>query len=139
MDLKSISRLKLFKPKEQYQLTDHIPMTVDVLHRIQRTIGQYPAETGGFLGTSDGKTIDHFYFDYSAKTTGGTYTPDTEAVNKIIKKWNEEGIKLVGNIHSHPDGYPTPSHADVEYAQRIMEAFDLDQFYVIIGQLGRCF
>ena len=111
-----------------------LSMTDEVIRQIEDTIGSFPAETGGFLGTSDGKTIDHFYFDHTAKTSAATYTPNVKAVNRKLKEWDEAGIRLVGNVHSHPEGYIHPSNADVKYAQRIMEALDLPVFYILIVQ-----
>ena len=108
--------------------------TDEVANQIEITIGSLPAETGGFLGTSDGKTIDHFYFDHTAETSAATYTPNVAAVNRKLKEWNKAGVRLIGNVHSHPEGYIRPSHADVKYAQRIMEALDLPEFYILIIQ-----
>ena len=109
-------------------------ITNEVLKQIEDTIGSLPAETGGFLGTSNGKLIDHFYFDHTAETSAATYTPNIRAVNQKLKEWDKAGIRLVGNIHSHPEGYIRPSIADVKYAQRIMEALDLPVFYILIVQ-----
>ena len=109
-------------------------ITDEVADQIEKTIGSLPAETGGFLGTSDGKVIDHFYFDRTADTTAATYTPNTEAVNKELAKWDKLGVRLIANVHSHPAGYNHPSRADVRYAQRIMEALNLPEFYILIVQ-----
>ena len=109
-------------------------ITDEVANQIENTIGSLPAETGGFLGTSDGKNIDHFYFDHTAETSAVTYTPNVVAVNRKLKEWSEDGVRLVGNIHSHPEGYTRPSRADIKYAQRIMEALDLPEFFILIVQ-----
>lgn len=112
-------------------------ITNEVADQIEKTVGSLPAETGGFLGTSDGKVIDHFYFDHTADTTAATYTPNVAAVNQELKKWDEAGVRLIANVHSHPAGYNRPSRADVKYAQRIMEALDLPEFYILIVQPER--
>ena len=109
-------------------------ITDEVANQIENTIGSLPAETGGFLGTSDGKNVDHFYFDHTAETSAVTYTPNVVAVNRKLKEWSEDGVRLVGNIHSHPEGYTRPSRADIKYAQRIMEALDLPEFFILIVQ-----
>ena len=109
-------------------------ITDEVANQIENTIGSLPAETGGFLGTSDGKNIDHFYFDHTAETSAVTYTPNVVAVNRKLKEWSEAGVRLVGNIHSHPEGYTRPSRADIKYAQRIMKALDLPEFFILIVQ-----
>lgn len=109
-------------------------ITDEVADQIEATIGSLPAETGGFLGTSDGKTIDHFYFDHTAETSAATYTPDVSAVNQKLQEWDEAGVHLIGNVHSHPEGCIRPSKADIKYAQRIMDALDLPEFYILIIQ-----
>jgi hypothetical protein len=70
-------------------LTKRITITKQVYDQICRTIGRHPAETGGMLGSSDGgNTIDHYYFDRSASTTGNTYSPDTATLNQVITNHN---------------------------------------------------
>ena len=99
-----------------------ITITLQVWNEIRNTIGMYSAETGGVLGSSDGgNTIDRYYFDSTASTTGSTYTPDIKAVNRVIAEWNGEGSQFVGFIHSHPKGHTAPSLEDVNYAKQIME------------------
>ena len=124
-----------FKHKQPKPPIPHcLHITDEVANQIENTIGSLPAETGGFLGTSDGKNIDHFYFDHTAETSAVTYTPNVAAVNRKLKEWSEAGVRLVGNIHSHPEGHTRPSSADIKYAQRIMEALDLPEFYILIVQ-----
>lgn len=80
-------------------------MTRQVYDQIRNTIGRRPPESGGILGSSDGgKTIDRFYFDATAKVTGGTYSPDTEVINRVLAHWDAQDILLVGFVHSHPKG-----------------------------------
>ena len=98
----------------------------EVLEQIQETIGSRPAETGGILGTSDdGKTIDHFFFDEKASVSGVTYSPDTDTLNDVIEKWNDEGVMFCGFIHSHPRGCISPSGGDYFYAERILSCMKL--------------
>ena len=129
---------KIFSSTKHKPLKPPIPhclhITDEVANQIENTIGSLPAETGGFLGTSDGKSIDHFYFDHTAETSAATYTPNVAAVNRKLREWSEAGVRLVGNIHSHPEGYTRPSSADIKYAQRIMEALDLSEFFILIVQ-----
>ena len=109
-------------------------LTREVYDAIRATILANKPEKGGFIGTSDGIHLDHYYFDHSADTTSSTYTPDTGAVNAVLGRWNANGVKLVGNIHSHPYGghFPEPSEGDIIYAQRIMDTLDEDTFIVAI-------
>ena len=99
-----------------------LQITKQVHNEINKTIGHTSPESGGILGSSDGgRTVDHYYFDHTANTTGSTYTPDITAVNKVISGWNDSGIQFVGFIHSHPHGHTHPSSEDILYAKRIME------------------
>lgn len=127
--------IPFMKPKPPKPPIPHcLHITDEVADQIETTIGSLPAETGGFLGTSDGKTIDHFYFDRTAITSAATYTPNIRAVNQKLKEWNAAGVHLIGNVHSHPEGCIRPSSADIRYAQRIMETLDLPEFYILIVQ-----
>ena len=51
--------------------TRALNMTEEVLSQIRETIGKRRPESGGILGSSDGKTIDHYYFDVYAETSAG--------------------------------------------------------------------
>ena len=64
-------------------------MTEEVHDAIRSTIGVRRPEWGGILGSSDGKRIDHYYFDQSAVRTGSSYTMDTDALNRVIHQWND--------------------------------------------------
>lgn len=107
--------------------------TPDVLRRIHRTIGMCQPETGGFLGSKDGLHIDHYYYDKTAVTSGTTYSPDVEAVNRVLRRWRERGITPVGGIHSHPFGCIYPSSGDIAYAEQIMKAWGTDSIVVVIA------
>lgn len=109
-------------------------VTEKVFSRIRETIGSQIPETGGILGSSDGKHIDYFYFDETANVSGATYEPDCDKLNLIIQKWYEEGIEFVGFIHSHPRGVITPSNPDNLYTKKIMEALDMEYFISLIVQ-----
>jgi len=105
---------------------NEITIARQVYDQICQTIGRHPVETGGILGSSDGgKTVDHFWFDGSARTTRGTYSPNTAVLNRVIEMWNDQNVELVGVIHSHPRGFTTPSQGDHKYVRKIMKAMDV--------------
>ena len=112
-------------------------ITEEVLSRIRETVGSQIPETGGILGSSDGKHVDHFYFDVTASVTGATYEPDCDKLNLIIQKWYEKGIEFVGFIHSHPRGAVKPSDPDNLYTTKIMKAFEMEWFVSLIVQVHR--
>jgi len=105
-------------------------MTRQVYIQICKDIGGRHAESGGMLGSSDGgRTIDYFFFDSSARTTRGTYSPDTAVLNRVLKAWNAFGIILVGFVHSHPWGNTVPSAPDRIYVKDIREALAIPGFF----------
>lgn len=112
-------------------------ITEEVFSRIRETVGSQIPETGGILGSSDGKHVDHFYFDVTASVTGATYEPDCDKLNLIIQKWYEKGIEFVGFIHSHPRGAVKPSDPDNLYTTKIMKAFEMEWFVSLIVQVHR--
>lgn len=113
-------------------------MTKQVLDQIEQSIGMYPAETGGILGSSDGgRTIDHYYFDAAAHRTSFTYSPNVREINRIIADWNSRGIQFVGMIHSHPKGCTKPSKGDLEYAKALIGNMDVSgKLYMPVVQVN---
>lgn len=119
---------------------DEIVISSKVMEQISNTIARCEPETGGLLGSTDGgKTVDVFYFDNTATTSGVTYSPNVEALNNVIKEWNENNIIMVGVIHSHPWGCTEPSSGDYTYASRIIDAMNLvdDQLFTPIVQVNK--
>ena len=100
-------------------------ITAEVYEEIKKTIGSRNPEQGGILGSSDGVHIDHYYFDSMAARTPGSYSMDVVSLNREIHRWNDNDIRLVGVIHSHPRGYTSPSEGDLETAQNIIEKLDV--------------
>ena len=112
-------------------------MTAEVYSQIRRTIGTRKPEQGGILGSSDGIHIDYYYFDESAERTSASYTMNTKALNEVIHAWNDNGIQLVGIIHSHPQGVTRPSHGDMLTARHIIETIDVKgKFFTPIVQVS---
>ena len=112
-------------------------MTAEVYEQIKNTIGTRKPEQGGILGSSDGIHIDHYYYDKTADRTSASYTMDAKALNEVIHKWNDNGIQLIGIIHSHPQGCTRPSYGDKETAQHIIETIDVKgKFFTPIVQVS---
>lgn len=111
--------------------------TSEVYEEIRRTIGCRKAEHGGILGSSDGIHIDHFYFDKTAVRSSASYTMDAKALNEVIHNWNDNGVQLIGIIHSHPQGMTKPSYGDMEIAKHIIETLDVKgEFFTPIVQVS---
>ncbi len=125
------------KPNNQSSSGNRYIMTAEVYDQIRRTIGTRKPEQGGILGSSDGVHIDNYYFDKTADRTAASYTMDAKALNEVIHEWNDNGIQLVGIIHSHPQGYTKPSLGDMETARHIIETIDVKgKFFTPIVQVS---
>lgn len=96
--------------------------TKEVLNEIQKSIACKQPEQLAMLGSSDGKYIDIMFFIDKSKSTQTSCEPDIEVCNKKIREWYEKDIAFCGFAHSHPGAYSQLSDADIEYADRIMEA-----------------
>ena len=118
--------------KKQNLKTIHISRSV--YNEILNTLGTRKPELGGMLGwKEDQDYIDTFVFDKYAKVGFSEYSPNTEYLMDVMEhEWRENSIYLGGFIHSHPQDFCKLSNADVEYAQRIMEAFDMRYIFMPI-------
>ena len=110
-------------PEPQSGRTRRYRISTDVLNQIMRTVGTRYPEQGGALGI-DKETgiITRFYFDRSSRRSGGTYSPDSDAVTKVIRTWEAENVRFCGMIHSHPGRCSEPSEGDRIYAEQILRA-----------------
>ena len=118
--------------KQEKLLTFHIPQPV--YKNILNILGKRKPELGGMLGWKDDEFyIDYFIFDKKAVVGNSEYNPNTSFLNKVINgKWAAEGIYLGGFVHSHPGNSNMLSPADVEYAMRIMEEFEIEFLFMPI-------
>ncbi len=114
------------EPAEKPVVDQTRPVTIlaSVLDEIVATIAAQPPESGGLLGGSrDEQRITRYFFDKSAGTSGATYSPNTDVINATLDLWDEDGgNKIIGFVHSHPDGCDHPSPGDRVYAARILQA-----------------
>ena len=135
--IKEIIKMKCNTYKKDMKSNSPWVITAEVYGEIQRTIGCRRPEQGGILGSSDGKHIDHYYFDKTASRSSASYTMDTKALNEVIHRWNDNGVQLVGIIHSHPQGIIQPSLGDMETAKHIIETIDVQgRFFTPIVQVS---
>ena len=110
------------------------PITIGhgVFQAIRDTIGKLPPESGGMLGGCfDSGLVSIFYFDALGKTTGSTYSPDTNTLNEVLEVWNQRGLRSMAYPHSHPHACPNPSRGDEIYAAKILAANESLPFLLI--------
>jgi len=115
-----------------------IIMTSEVYNEICNTIGAIKPEQGGILGSSDGTIIDNYYYDFNSKRTSFSYSMNVSVLNEVIHQWNDNDIRLMGVIHSHPEGFNIPSMGDVETASNIVRKIDVGgEFFIPIVQVSK--
>lgn len=98
-------------------------MAISIPRSIMNSVGASPPETGGILGgPKDSDDITEFVRDDGGKWTGTTYTPDHEALNRMLRDdWKPKGLDFKGFVHSHPEGYTQLSPGDLRYIRRIFD------------------
>jgi len=85
----------------------------DVVRKIERTIGQRPAEQGGALvGFPETGIITDFIHDREARSTGVIYEPNFSYLNEQIERFAPQGKDVLGIVHSHPPSCIEPSMGD---------------------------
>ncbi len=113
----------------------------EAYRQILETVGSFPAESGGILlGSRDDYVVRKFIFDESGSCSPGGYDPDVDFLNPLVKKeWEENGLALVGFVHSHPRGVSRLSGdwgngiGDMGYLKRIFQYIPaLEKFLVPI-------
>lgn len=105
-----------------------------VMKRIMGILGKRKPELGGMLGfTEEQELVSHFVFDENARVNTVEYNPNTKFLNKVLnKRWSKENISLAGFVHSHPGNFNRLSFADIEYAARICQEFDMEYLFMPI-------
>ena len=94
----------------------------NVYDEIRAALGTRKPECGGVLGACADGRISKFYFDASGRSAENAYTPDYEKINEILEEWAEDGIRMVGMIHSHENEGNFPSCGDLFYCEQILRA-----------------
>lgn len=94
-----------------------------VISEILETIGKNIPEQGGILGGNrETLEIVSYFYDQTAQKSGITYSPNVNAINKVVQSWEKNNIEFMGFIHSHPSRFNIPSTGDEIYVRRILEA-----------------
>lgn len=105
---------------------EKIIIAKEVMDQTAATLGSLPVEQLALIGSTNGGTfINRFYFDFTAKTTSTSCSPDTEACNIRLEDWKRQSVSFTGIFHSHPASTPRPTAADIEYAVRIIRTQDI--------------
>lgn len=91
-------------------------MSRSVFHAIKKTIGRYPAETGGLLlGSIENFHVSAFIFDeysFRIRRREAVWYPHIESLNEIVENAEKDGLMFMGVVHSHPRRCIHPSGQD---------------------------
>ena len=121
-------------------ITRDTKMTIarSTYNAIKRTVGSKPPETGGIIyGLRKDGIILKFVFDAEATVTGSTYTFNHRFINEMNKAlWKQEGLQLIGFLHSHPDNHNHPSSPDMQYFASQFANIYVDKFLIPIIRSG---
>lgn len=92
----------------------------EIKSEIENTIGALRYESGGLIGSSDGRVIDNFYFDLECNGSINEYLPNVRSLQCVLKEWHVNNIVFLGVIHSHAFDSKL-SDKDVLMARKIIE------------------
>jgi len=96
-----------------------------------KTVGSLPAEAGGLLfGSRTDWVITKFLYDKDAETTCSTYSFNVGYLNPMIDKLDDEGLQLLGFVHSHPPNAKRLSEPDKKYFLSQFDNISVDKFLV---------
>lgn len=109
----------------------HLNISQEVLKEISENIAMHNKESGGILGSTDGKTIDAFYFDLGIESKNNEYVPNALLLNDILLEWEKRNIEFLGMIHSH-FSYASLSYMDLEYARTVMNVNAINEIIMAI-------
>ena len=99
-------------------------VTTNIVNSIIHYLGRSENESGGLIGSSNGSTVDAFFFDPGIECSAKEYNPDIELLQKQIMIWDAENIEFKGIIHSHRDERFL-SNKDVYMARKILNVNSL--------------
>ena len=96
-----------------------LQITEKTLSRIVNCSTKNDVETGGLIGSSDGKTIDNYIFDEGQRSSMIEYVPNIDLFNTVLAKWQKDSISFLGIIHSHIAD-SVLSNKDIQMARKII-------------------
>ena len=100
---------------------DTVPLTRSAYAALLDTVGSLPAESGAVIGGTDG-VISHVWFDRQAGSGRTYYQPSREGVEETVRRWQAEGVRFAGIVHSHTDGHPHLSPMDLRAGAAFLAA-----------------
>ena len=122
--------------EEQPEEKSVMKLTKSVYDSILETVGTKTPESGGMLlGNREDFLVRKFHFDEYGSRSPGSYDPDVDFLNMVLKREAERGNRLLGFVHSHPRGARNLSSdwgdgiGDLGYIERFFEHIpSIDQF-----------
>ena len=111
---------------------------LDALH--QSALESYPNETGGFL-VGNYISNNHAHVTCLVQPVKKTCRPcsferSTEGMKTVWDNLFKQGLIYLGEWHTHPEEYPSPSYVDTKSIKTITETGDIPVegiFLIIVG------
>ncbi|MBL9085160.1 MAG: Mov34/MPN/PAD-1 family protein [Planctomycetales bacterium] len=102
-----------------------------------------PEAAGLLLGpANDDLLVTHFVPDLTGRGTPASFELGTVELNEVLQWMKPAGINCKGIAHSHPAGFVSPSHGDLNYLRRVFglpSNSAAGQFYMPIVSGGRLY
>ncbi len=104
-------------------VTPIVPTFTDLtLRRIDRRLAAPDPEQGGaLLRPVNARSVTHFEWDRHAATTEVSYVPSEQLVNRVVELESSLDLRLVGVVHSHPNGLNRLSGPDLQVTTHLLE------------------
>ena len=107
---------------------------------MRETVGTLQPESGVVIGVSSARpdVISRVWFDQPAGYARRCYHPSSKLIEQTVYGWQSENCRFAGIVHSHPEGFPSLSRADLYAAEQVIRANgDLDAMIVGLFYLGQ--
>ena len=119
-----------------YNLYIEITASVFNLIRLQAE-GEYPNENGGMLAgrySADRHTvyIEEVVLPIEKRTSKTTFMRNTKGLEKVWIQYAKEGLRYVGEWHSHPNGSTQFSSTDLTAMVDIEKEVDIENPILLI-------
>jgi proteasome lid subunit RPN8/RPN11 len=104
-------------------VTPIVPTFTDLtLRRIDRRLAAPNPEQGGaLLRPVNARAVTHFEWDRHAATTEVSYVPSEHLVRRVVELESSLDLRLVGVVHSHPNGLNRLSGPDLQVTAHLLQ------------------
>ena len=123
----------------------YVAIDAQVMRQIKGlAIGEYPNENGGMLvgrysGDRKTVTVERVITPTGKNTTRANFERRVDGMKDIWEELEKEGLRYVGEWHSHPNGSSAYSHIDFEAMKEIEKEVTIENpLLLIVGVRRDC-